>query len=78
MTLGPKIGISGVEMHLGEALLISRIRAGRAICWMSLWETFGKTTRPYMVGLTESDYEKADTSNRLHCDSTLQPLSVVP
>jgi hypothetical protein len=78
MTLGPKIGISGGEMHLGEALLISRIRAGRAICWMSSWETFGKTTRAYMVGLAESDDEKAVTSDRPHCDSTLQPLSVVP
>jgi hypothetical protein len=78
MTLGPKTGISGVEMHLGETLLISRIRAGRAICWMSLWETSGKTTSAYMVGLAESDDEKAVTSNRPHCDSTLQPISVVP
>lgn len=78
MTLGPKTGISGVEVLLGEALLISRIRAGRAICWMSLWETFGKTTRAYIVGLVESDIEKAVTSSRPHCDSKRQPLSVVP
>jgi hypothetical protein len=78
MTLGPKTDISGVVMLLDEALLISRIRGWWAICWMSLWETFGKTTRPYIVGLAESDVEKAVTSSRPHCDSTRQPLSVVP
>ena len=43
MTMGPKTGISGVETLLGEAPLTSRIRAGRAICWMCFPEAFGKT-----------------------------------